>query len=839
MAIPIIGQSTTASSPLPDIPDADAPPPGTLPENTPCLAEDLVRFCLSHPEPLVRSFGVDQAQAVLGDDALPLIAPLVADDHGLVASVAMDVLARGGHEAAIPALKKRFLGNRDATGRAAAEALGKLAPDTLLGALQEAGRLDDRTYAQAISSLSLNPSDETEAFFAKALDRSGAMSPERRSALFGAVLLSGRPALCRRVIARAIEESEKKEEKAGTAYPARMALAAGVVLDVVLARHEHGPGLFDELRPLLSAAVLPILGAPEQKALDEALRKHAAGPILAALAPVLDLPPAAADDLDRDLKTGERRRGLLSALLEVAPQMDRLPADAQGIFAAAAGRAAAVVASYTEAAATASDVETVAKALELPTETLRGASDEQLCELFRAPDDRNFRRVAVAITRAELSDRDLKRFTAAIAAAGRAGDLFGAVAESDSPGVIQVVVDALGQHPAAMEPVLVQALENREEDDRSVALALEALDSVRTQRVAAALARNFARLRPIHGPAMPQAMMRLGSAWFLPLLKSRAFADEPEERAWAVLSLAHQDDSDPALREEAIARVHRPLSSASESLTLGCANCQEVLHYEVERVYFDPSDETIFSEMLFVGAPACKACGDEGLRPTERTAQALAQDLTRFAMAARTQGVAEEPFVWPAQVPVHGKTMGYKAALKGLSEDIDATPDAIRPRLMRARINLRLKRDAARADIDHILSVETDAPEALLLSAAEHLAHERLTEAAEDAARAHQRLSADEAPRLYEEADAASLQPVLEDLLLAIRERGTAVPDGIDLSGAESRAREAAVEQSIARERFQAAERGEGPAHAPEVSRNAPCPCGSGKRYKACHGKKK
>jgi hypothetical protein len=300
---------------------------------------------------------------------------------------------------------------------------------------------------------------------------------------------------------------------------------------------------------------------------------------------------------------------------------------------------------------------------------------------------------------------------------------------------------------------------------------------------------------------------------------------------------------------DAALKSPRAVEEANVTLPLRCKRCKEVLTYGYERVLLDIESKDPYGDPAYIGDTACKACGAEDqLEPTEQAGQIITAMMLDFLAAAKRGTLRGAPAVAPAQTTLHGKPIGFSAALRGLDKDIATSPDAIRPRLHRARVKLILRRRGVSEDIEAVLRADPRSPEAHALKASLASRDGDNESAQRFAADALRLLRGEPAARVYDADDPAMLAASIEDLLVELERQGTAPPADIDLRAARERRVERDRDREVAEEAA-APERDEDdlpmeetrgtidPEIFKRTSRNDPCPCGSGKKFKKCHGK--
>lgn len=870
MAIPIIGSSRPAlegeTTPLPAIP-RDFPPPGSAPPSKRALEDDRIEGLLRHENAFVRAYGVEQASRLEGEEWSQAILSLVSDPDEAVASDAIHAMELRKYRPAIDAILERFrTASRDLVA-VSASALGELAPERLLEAVRSRGRLDDEGYAATATALACIASSEVVEFLEKALNRAGALTPERRGALYGAALLSGNPELSSRVIGLALDDS-KSEEPEGASYPTRSALAAIAGAPLPYSRRAAGLEMYDIARAALEADVAPLLAEPERAALEDALKSKRPGAVLAALAPVLRRPDRELPGEAAELGTmPRRRRGLLAALIARKDALDGLPLNAAAVFIAAAAHATSIIVAGDANDAPA--LAALAKALEGDFDATKVASmpKDELRKLFETRTERQMRRVHGILTHETFrSATTLRRLASAVVEAGHGEGLLEAAADVDGTGLHEIAVKALSEHPERGEAILISVLERVPLEPKLARLALRAAEELRTERVALAIGRRFSDLREIARSPLIRAVLRVGDARLIPSIESRAFREEPEELAWVILSLVHGREKTGKLAD-ALHRMERKSGVAAHPehageaperrvhVPLRCKRCKETLTYGFERILLDVEARDHYGDPAFTGDVECKACGaEEELEPTEEAGRILTAHMLQFLADAKRGEIEEAPLVSPAQTELRGRKMGLAAALRALDQEIQASPSSIRARLHRARLHLILKRRRIVEDLDAVLEADPRSAEALSLRAAVAARARDLGKAFELTAEALRWTLSDPPPRFYDIDDVRTFRENLEDYLLELESAtGASPPADLDLEAARSRRREReALRRRRTTEDAEAA-RPRSASSAPSdnedssraatadtferAGRNDPCPCGSGKKFKKCHGR--
>jgi hypothetical protein len=786
----IIGAGGNEAPVLPEA-DVDLPPPTTAPEARFVLTEDAIRGLFDHSDPLVRQYAVEQVVHRRLDALASLLVDRIADDP-MVAVPAVRGLAELKSTLGVDAMVERFSAASGDLLIALASGLATLAPDRLLPAIKGRGRIDDAAFPGVMSAVAIVRDDDAHAYLDRALTRAGLLHPERRSALYNSALLSGAPRPTKRVLSMALSDSTGEPPEGGGVAPSRVALALVAGGSGMAARPEAAPQLWamtdDTLRSECEGALAPDAYAR----LEQALPRRQLDEILDALAPLLDLPPLDVDPDDDELGTmPERRRGLLEQLVRMKDQFRGLNADAAALFAAASARAVAVMMAVRQGDADSPGVATIVKASEgrLSPALLLDAPEDELAARFREMGARALRPVAVALGRERFRRAGtLRRLARTLLAAEQGVLLFEAAAESPDGRVHEAVVRAAMDQVPAAEAAALELLSASPLDEKAGSFAILVAEELRTERLALVLGRRFYSIRPLDRTMAAQAVLRIGDPRLLPLLASRAYEHEPEETAWVVLAHVFDQPTEGKLGA-ATERVRDDVQpTGALQVPMRCSRCGEVLSYAFEQAYVDVEAKDEFGDPAFVGDQVCKACGaEDSLLPTADTAQILTAHMMQLLEAMQTGHLSERPLVAPAQTEVGGRSMGMAKAMRELAEQIDASPDAIRPRLHRARLGLLLRRSTVEEDLARVESVDPSSVEVRALRAHQLNGRGERDAAMEALASVVQDLSRPDEPRLYDAPDAATLRSGLEDLMLELSEDGSAVPQGIDLGAAEQR----------------------------------------------------
>jgi len=161
-------------------------------------------------------------------------------------------------------------------------------------------------------------------------------------------------------------------------------------------------------------------------------------------------------------------------------------------------------------------------------------------------------------------------------------------------------------------------------------------------------------------------------------------------------------------------------------------------------------------------------------------------------------GQPHRPLVTPARTTVEGREVGMAEAMRRLSQQIASSPDAIRPRLHRARMGLLLRRSTVREDIDRVFELDPRSVEARALEAQWMVRDGRAGEAMDRCAELVRELAGGSEPRIYDVGSPRELREGLEDLMLQLADDAPA-PRDIDLGPAAERRRqrEAIMQQQM------------------------------------------
>ena len=790
VAIPIIGETKPSPKKTLPSPPTDLPSPEEFPALAEIIEDEHLERLLTHENVLVRHFALEQLNTRKDEKWNPAIVQMLADTDESLAAEATSLIEDRKISAAIDLLLERFENASGELGERAASALGTLAPEKLLPAIQARGRMDNETYNGAIIALSLTESADAESYLDKALNRAGAQKPERKISLFNAALLSGRSRVVGRVLDTAISDTKENEPEDGT-YPSRVALADFAMLPRRLTAEAEGLEVYDYARERFAEQVRDLLQDDEHRQLEEAFKKKNTGEVFVALQPLLKIE---VEGTKAELeKTAKRRKTFLDELFKRHSAFSEMEPKKSALFLAAATQALSAI---TNLQTTGDRVlASLATALEYSTTEKDFASltEEELQNEFAKKSSREMRRVIAMVTRERFERFEtLQQITSALVRASHGELLLEAASQVDDPSVHHAVVTAFSRGGEAAEEVLVQNFSDRDIEKNTLMLAAVCAEHLRTKRIAMAIGRRFLALRRMARPNVIRAMIRLGDEALIPVLKSRAFPHETEEAAWAILSLVHGKE-----QEENVSDATKRILSGSKTeaenarlrVPLECQACEEVFEYGFDQALVDIEAKDNLGDPAFVGETTCKACGtDDQLTPTDEGAQILTTHMLRFLDAVKAGRSPGAPLVAPAQTTHDGKKLGINAALRALNQDLETSPDSIRYRLNRARILLMLKRKKAEEDIQAALTADPNSIEAKALNVSLAMRDHKFDEAmASCSSVVREARNADEPPRLYSESSANGILEQLEELMVDLAELGQEVPSDISLDQARQR----------------------------------------------------
>ncbi len=844
MAIPIIGETRTedaAPTALP-FPDVDLPLPNSAPEATPLQDGAALTAMLQHEHPYMRGYAVRRIGELDDKSVLDALIPLIEDTSVAVARAALDILHDEMHHAAADAVAALF---EKADGQVAAQAaitLGSLAPTKLAESLKRRPRLDDQGYALAMMTLARTEDEAGRTLISKAMDRAAALQPMRRTALYTAALLSGEPKLVQRVVGLAISDSRIIEDDPKPSS-SRTALAAAAGLPPSMAEIRAGSSLMAGL------ARESDTGYDEERSakINEAVRSQAPLDAIDAVADLAGVEPWT--HASESMKSAGRRCGvLLKMVVDRLDTLKDIPLDGTVLFAAVAIDSGSVVSASIKDATSSPGLAGLAKVLEVEANELAEADVKSLVERFEPMSPRMIRPVVAVLSTEPVNDPEcLDRLCEGLLVSGHGGSLLEAAGDGKLDTVDNAVMRAMVKHKALAEPVVIEALEEHPLQPKVAALALRTSGQLGTERVGLAIGRRFLALREVARFPLAGAVLRIGDPRLAPLMKARAFRDEPEEIAWVVLSVLGGAAIEGELAEAADRLLNRDDRSEEVQglrLPLMCTVCGEALTYTFPRVYVDPNAKDRHGDPAFVGDANCKACGAEDrFEPTDIAVQIMTEAMVAFLIEAEEGKPDKDLRVVPRRTRYLGEELSVAEALRRADADVDASPESIRARLRRARIRLILRRKSAFEDADAAVGIDGKSPEALFMRAGARAQAEDVNTAVQDLIEAHKLVIDDDQPRLYEET-VTTVRSEIEASLLQLEALGASIPEDIDLSDARAAiARQMEAYEKAQAEREDADRRASESPEAPlpanatdGVGRNEPCPCGSGKKFKRCHG---
>ena len=820
MSIPIIGQSRTdvSSEParLPRVELAlgsprDAPPAQPVRDRAGWAA------LAQHPVPMIRGLLLEHvARSREPAPWAEVLLTIATEGQGPLAERALETLGELAYAPAAELAEARFKASEGQVAAAAAVVLGRVDAARLLEATRARPRLDDVAYVQTMSALARSEHEPALDWLGKSLNRAGALSPDRRAALYSAVLLSGRTDLCARVIGLAVSDS-RAETAPDQVPPARVALSSIAGLPPMMASPEAAEGVLSGLLEAAQRTDRAPYGV-DAAALARALEARDVAGVLELLAPMVSLESAQDETADR-ASVLRRRRGLLAALIAQKASIAQLPADAAAVFLAAAYSAAELISMSARPVAMSPVLAPLSKILGAEVAELLAMDGAALEARFTAEGERKMRQVAGALANDPLwSAPVLDTWVGALVRAGGGAVVFEAAATTKQEAYTGAAIRALTASVEAGEESAVEALERRPLEDRATRLALALAGRLGTERLVRAIARRYYDLRELARAALADACVHTGDPRLTPLLESRAFADEPEELGWAMLSLLGGAPLEGTLAA-VVARYEAnggPAQLGEEEegirLPLRCKACGEVGSYSMVRVYMDPKSKENSGDPAFAGDVQCRACGADDQLEATPSAVSLMMDSMMRLLSEQRAGVppSSMPRVLPRSTKFLGREVGLAEALRLATKDAEASPGSIRAHLRRGRLRLALWRRGARQDAEAALGIDARSPEALLLMGGTFAQTGDFAGGLPHLVAAYERMLATDEPRLYE-ADAEALLDEIEDAILELEDLDVTIPDSVDLTRARAR-RDAAIarlEQDVAQRYGQGAPPGD------------------------------
>lgn len=808
MAIQIIGQSKAAEpthSKLiePDL--ASLPAPESAPAATFVHTKAQLIELLTHPEPMVRTFAIGHLASSEDEAVVNALALRVADEVPGVAESAVKALGERSQAAVVAAVEKRFDSAAGSLAGECARYLARHVPARLVELLKSRARLDDEAFAVTTAELGRSKSEVAIDYLDRTMNRAGTMPGERRSALYAAALLSGDKKLCQRVIGLALSDSKVDEPEGGTS-PARAAVGSVAGLPLQAAIRAEGENVLKQLRD--EGTAFTFFPAEVGEKLDHGLRDRDFVAVLTALEPMASL--IARENASAEHKSlVERRRGLLLTVLEKKEAIASLGAGPAAVFILLAIDAAQMLALSAKQATDSPALITVAKVLETTPEALIAMDEAAFHTLFSERGQRGIRAVMSPLASETMFDIPLlERMLSALLSAGHGEALLDAAAEARSDSFVRLVVGLLSKKPESSEPVLIEALSRRPIEASVAHVVLGVVARMPTQRLALAVGRRFLELRDLARTGLSEAIFRLGDPKLTAIVKTRAYANEPEELTYCLLELLSGAPAEGDLLER-LKRLRGEGPREPEfRIPLRCTDCEQVLIYGFEGVYVDPRSEKPDGDPAFIGEPVCKACGAyDHFESTQAAVQVMAQSMMQLLAMANAGGPMPETPVMPRTTRLNGKDQGLAAALRELDQAVKTSPDSIRQRLRRARLHLLLHRSRAEEDIQAALKVDPQSVEAKVMHAGMHAQRGALEPALVLLLEVRDALRGDEETRLYD-AEAAPLLIETEDSILELEMYGLELPASVNLDEARGRLADHQAAEEEALRKMQSEQRG-------------------------------
>ena len=729
---------------------------------------------------------------------LGALALRVADEVPGVAESAVKALGERSLPVVLDAVEKRF---REASGSLAGECarhLARHAPERLVELAKSRARLDDEAFAVTTAELGRSKSQAAIDYLDRSMNRAGTMPGERRSALYAAALLSGDPKLCQRVVGLAVSDSKVDEPEGGTS-PARAAVGSVAGLPLQAALRAEGENVLKQLRD--EGTAFTFFPPEVSQELDRGLRDRDYQLLLSALEPMAKL-VARQNASDEHKSLVERRRGLLLSVLEKKEAIAGLGAGPAAVFILLAIDAAQMLALSAKQATDSPALLTLAKVLETTPEELLAKDEAAFSALFSERGARTVRAVVSPLASETMFDIPLlERIISALLGAGHGEALLDAAADARSESFVRLVVSLFAKKPKESEPVLLEVLSRRPLEASSAHVALGIVARMPTQRLALAVGRRFLELRDLARTGLSEAIFRLGDPRLSAIVKTRAYANEPEELTYCLLELLSGAKAEGELGERLKRLRGEGPPEPSFRVPLKCTDCGQVLIYGFDGVYVDPRSDKPDGDPAFIGEPVCKACGAyDHFESTQAAVQVMAQSMMQLLAMAGSGGALPEAPVMPRTTKINGKEQGLAAALRELNQALTTSPDSIRQRLRRARLHLLLHRARAEEDIQAALAVDPQSVEAKLMQAGMFAQRGTFEPALALLLEIRSTLRGEDEPRLYE-GEAALLLMETEDSLLELESYGIELPAGVALDEARARLadREAAEQEAMRR----------------------------------------
>ncbi|MEE2901752.1 MAG: HEAT repeat domain-containing protein [Myxococcota bacterium] len=783
MAITIIGESKAAGADVLSFPEHNLPAPETAPVLQEIWSTDEISKLLRHEHPMIRTFALRKIADTKKDDLFPALIERIEDPDPAVARTAIEIVGELNLKDAIENLTKIFSSSTGELAADAAVALGRIEPQILADLVRKRGRLDDYAYAITTMQLARVETEDARAYLKKAMDRAGALSTGRRVALYTAGLMSGDTALIKRVLANAMADSRTEPKEGEPDSAARLAVGAAAGLPASMSRISAGEALLKSIAPESDDRIQD----DAQKVFVASLRNNEPVKAIQGLAPltVHGVSEMARPELQ---SAGRRCRALLDILIEQAPKMTGFSPEALAVFAAAALDSAAVVHSSQNNPAEAPALIALGKVFEIEPNVFIESSSEELRDLFSTQTSRDVRQTCkiLAVNPIE-EDLALDKIVTALVTAENGTAVIDAAAEAQTEHLGRALLRVARSQREHAETIALEALQRRPLEEHVATLALIIAAELGTKRLSLAIGRRFLELRKIDRMRFANAIIKLGDLDLIEMVKARAYADEPEEAAWVLLSLLGNHSIENELAE-ATARVKKREELRDDyrlALPLQCENCGELLTYRMFSVFIDPQATDRHGDPAFVGDTRCKACGvEDKLKATDIAARIMTESMMS-ALANFEQGKVSEapPRVVPRRTRYNGKDMSVADAARQADKDVIESPESIRAHLRRARIRLLLRRYNTIEDAGRAKEIDPRSAEAMYVMAGALAQKGDLDEAVRELVEARDILLAEENPRLYEETKEVLLREA-DNSLLQLENLGAKIPEELDLSKA-------------------------------------------------------
>ncbi len=440
-----------------------------------------------------------------------------------------------------------------------------------------------------------------------------------------------------------------------------------------------------------------------------------------------------------------------------------------------------------------------------------GPSDLEEKACIRAIERRSLQApVAARLLAARRSEAAVPMLVGVLGA--REGDALAAAA-------VEVLV-AIGE--AALDAVLVRL--DSAEDPVLLQECFAVCTRLPSRRAVEAICRRFEDLFILAPESLMNTIHAIGAREFLePLGRELREGEAQAERTFALLCALHGVDDPrlPAIREreaERLRRLTQPPGDRGLDLALQCNGCRRTYTYPVRAIFVDPETPKEEGVQPFIrDRIRCKGCGREddytlaprGQFTVRAQLAALLNQIKQFGPVPEEGPLYLRPMALPG-----GRRMNPREARRDYEERLTRRPDD--PGLHIAYGDaLQFLGELEKAEGAYRRALELD-PQAIEASAGlAQVAAERGDMAtARSAYRAALALGG--AARVYNVADRQEFLKGLEQALRDIQGR-------LAIRAPDPAAARASLDGRAGHDR-----------PGPRVSRNAPCPCGSGKKYKKC-----